>query len=242
MSGNKLAQAMRDAHALPRAANPKESWINLAVVAVTVAALGGLGVAWWTTQGAPPPETPMRVGPAAPVAAMAWTPEDAARCRAFANKAGSQPVPPEMALAIPSVTDGFGIMASLLECELTTKMARFCSSGEKAALVDRVNDYLGRTDLLVTGLHVQGAPMAVLGEMFGGEISAGSGMYEMQKADTLAFIEMYDGRVTKGLKALAEAGFIQAADFGGFMGMGVPARIGTLLGGVTARKSGCAPS
>lgn len=235
MSGNKLAQAMRDTKKLPRAGAGAGGWVDRLIAALAVIAIGGLGLVWWTARPDPPP-----AAMTAPAGQAAWTPEDTAHCRAYAQKAGSAPVPADMMLANRAVTDGFGIMASMLECQLATKIARLCSADEKAVLVEAVKDYLGRMDLIVTGLHVQGAPMAILGEMLGGEVGAGSAIYDMEKQDTFAFIDMYDARVARRLKALARAGLIQAGDFGSFMGMGVPGRITAAIGSVTAEKRACA--
>jgi hypothetical protein len=142
-------------------------------------------------------------------------------------------------MANPSVTDGFGVMASFVECNLTTKETRLCDPKAKAAVVAQVNDYLSRVDIITTGLHLQGAPMAVLGEMFGGEISAGSGIYDIEKDATLAYMKIYNDRIVVALRSLARDGLLQESDFGAFMGVGVPSSITAAIGKVTAERHVC---
>lgn len=245
MSGHDLVRNMRaggkSAQTESGRGGGRDNWLVFAVLLVAVGLLGYFGIAWWVKQRAPePPAAPSVAVASAPAEPAAWTEKDTAQCRAFANKAGSAPIPSEMTLAVRSVTDGFGVMASYLECQLTTKITRLCSPEAKAVLVGQVNDYLARTDLITTGLHLQGAPMAVLGEMFGGEISAGSSIYDIEKDSTFAYMKMYNDRVVLGLKKLAQGGLIEASDFGSFMGMGVPAVITEMIGSIKPERRGCA--
>lgn len=135
-------------------------------------------------------------------------------------------------------TEGFAGMATLLECRITTKVARFCNPSEKAALVEMVNDYLGRVDLLRLGMGAQGAPMAILGGAFGGEIAAGRDIYDMEKDATFSVMDTYHKKVAAGLRALGRRGVVSAADFGGFAG--VPATITEIFKDVTVSDQLCA--
>ncbi|MEQ1771706.1 MAG: hypothetical protein ABL879_17900, partial [Devosia sp.] len=113
-----------------------------------------------------------------------------------------------------------------------------CDPKEKAVMVAAVNDYLGRTDLIMLGLGLQGAPMRLLGAATGdGEINAGSSIYDMQKADTVAFMQGYQKRVASALQKLARDGLMAPADFGTFVG--VPETITTLFAGKTAQRNVC---
>ena len=130
-------------------------------------------------------------------------------------------------------------MATMIECRLSTKSARFCDPKEKAALVAMINDYLGRVDLIRLGLGVQGAPMAVLGEMFGGEVQAGSGIYNIEKDGTFAVMKVYHDRIAAALRKLARDGIVSATDFAGFMGTGVPKTISEVFKDVTPERQVC---
>ena len=101
-----------------------------------------------------------------------------------------------------------------------------------------VNDYLGRTDLLRLGMGVQGAPMAIMGGAFGGEMAAGRDIYDMEKDATFSVMETYHKRVAAGLRALGRRGVVTAADFGSFAG--VPKSISEIFDGVTVSDQLCA--
>jgi hypothetical protein len=102
-----------------------------------------------------------------------------------------------------------------------------------------VNDYLMRVDLVVAGLNLEGAPMAIMGEMMGGEVAFGSAVHDMMKEDTIAVMRHYHKGVADGLKSLAQRGVITAGDFGAFMGYGVPKSITEILGGIEPTSRLC---
>lgn len=218
--------------------------ILLGAVALTaVGALGYFGIGWWTSQNAPgasaaPPST------VAMTASLSeterWTEQDTARCQQKGRAAANAPIPGEMALANPAVTEGFADRATILECRIITKPARFCDPTEKAALVAAVTDYIARINVVVVALNVQGAPMSILGDMMGGEIAGGSAIYNEQRDETIAFMKLYHQRVAAGLKALGRGGVIAVGDFGGFMGLDAPPMIREILEGVDRTGNLCA--
>jgi hypothetical protein len=124
-------------------------------------------------------------------------------------------------------------------CKITTKSARFCDPVEKKALVAMVNDYLMRIDLVVAGLSLEGAPMAIMGEMLGGEVAVGSAIHDMVKEDTLAVMRHYHKGVADGLKSLAQRGVVTVSDFASFMGYGIPKPIDEMLGGILPTSRIC---
>lgn len=225
--------------------------VDFLLVVVAVMALGGAGyfgaAAWLAghpSGNAPPP------GMAAPSLLNAvansrspravWTDDDTARCRSKARTAAEAPVPDDLVMANPSVTPGFAGLATMLECQMTTKVSRFCDGAEKAKLVSAINDYLARSDIVVAAMGVQGAPMAAMGHLFGGEVAAGSGMYEIEHEATLAFIQVYHAKVVGALKSLARNGIVGPPDFAGFLGWGVPDNVRAMFGDVQAERSICA--
>ncbi|MEP7241405.1 MAG: hypothetical protein ABI697_11010 [Devosia sp.] len=218
----------------------------LLVVAVVVAigAAGYFGLS--TLLGGKSPQSPGPVVASIEVAGTdaAWSSADNDRCkaraRAAANADGSAN---EIAVgsampANPAVTGGYAGLSTMLECKMTTKTGRLCDTKEKAALVADINDYLGRTDLVTAGLAVQGAPMQVMGGLFGGEMSAGSDIYNMERDATLAFMKRYQGRITSAARRLARDGLLAPSDFAGFLG-GTPEVITRIFGNVVAERNAC---
>lgn len=217
--------------------------VDLVVTLLAIVAVGSLayfGYGAWFARPPQPPATPPAQLVASVDPAIAWTDEDTARCRAKARAASDDEMPAEAMLANRAVTDGFGPMATMIECRIATKSSRFCNPEQKAELVAMINDYLARVDVIRLGMGVQGAPMAVLGEMFGGEIEAGSGVYDMEKDGTFAFMRVYHNRIAAALKRLGRDGLVSAADFATFMGTGVPATITEIFDGVVPERQSCA--
>ncbi|MDB5542205.1 MAG: hypothetical protein JWQ89_3932 [Devosia sp.] len=244
MSGRDLVRGLRSEAATAPTKAQRSNGVDLLITAFAMIAVGSLAYFGYATWFAPRSPQPQAAPPTQTAAAadrdMVWTAEDSSRCKAVARAAVDDPMPDEAMLANRSVTEGFAGMATLLECRITTKVARFCDPEEKAALVAMIGDYLGRIDLIDLGLGVQGAPMAVLGEVFGGEISAGSEVYNMQKDATFAFMKVYHEKVAAGLRALAREGIVAPSDFASFMGMGVPTAIADIFNGVSAERQLCA--
>lgn len=244
MSGRDLVRDVRSTakpSAVPGQGLGIVDLVVTALAIVAVASLAYFGYATWFGHRAPQPQaTPPTELVASIDPAMAWTDDDTARCRAKARAASDDEMPAEAMFANRAVTDGFGPMATMIECRIATKSTRFCDPKEKAALVAMINDYLARVDIIRLGMGVQGAPMAVLGEMFGGEIEAGSGVYNMEKDGTFAFMQVYHSRIAEALKRLGRDGLLSAADFATFMGTGVPSTITEIFDGVTPERHACA--
>lgn len=241
MSGRDLVRDVRSTAKPAAVAGQGLGMLDLLVTALAVVAVGCLayfGYATWMAprapQSGPPAQLVASIDPA-----LSWTDADTARCRSKAVASSDDDVPADAMFANRAVTDGFGPMATMIACRIATKSLRFCDPGEKAGLVAMINDYLARVDMIRLGLGVQGAPMAVLGEMFGGEVQAGSGIYQMEKDGTFAFMQVYHARITTALQRLGRDGIASPADFAAFMGAGVPASITEMFGGVQAERQAC---
>lgn len=254
MSGRDLVRGLRSAEAPP----PKPpqrgggilDFLIGAVAIVAVASFGYFGYATWlapkpvrvaVAASAPtPPAAPSaEATPVLTEADYGWTEADGERCKAEARAAAEAPLPVDAVLTQRSVTEGFASMATLVECQITTKTARFCAPEQKTKLVAAVHTYLDKMDLIVLGLGVQGAPMAIMGEAFGGEVAFGSSVYEMQEEGTLAVMRVHHKKVVDAVKALARDGIVSQSDFAAFMGMGVPTSIKEMLKGVEAERNIC---
>jgi hypothetical protein len=220
MSGRELVQSRRDGDP-PRQPRDIGRIFDALIGLVAVVAIGSLAYFGYTTWLAPR-FSPQRPAQAKLVAAVtpevSWTDADMSRCKARARAAAESPETGDAVLVERTVTEGFAGMATLVECRLTTKIARFCDPKEKSALVEMVNDYLGRVDLLKLGLGAQGAPMAIMGGAFGGEMAAGRDIYDAEKDATLSVMETYHNKVASALRTLGKRGVVSAADFGGFAG------------------------
>jgi len=251
MSGRDLVTEMRSGEPL----QPKERRfraMDLMLVAVAIVVVGAAGVFGATAfLGKPsPPPSPVQVAVAAPVVArpaVVWSSADSDRCLAKARAAASAgydagyQIPPEgqgVMAPNPAVTEGYAGLSTMLECHLTTKPGRLCDPQEKSKVVTEVNDYLGRTDLVMAGMMVEGAPMKVVGQMFGGEPEGGSEVYEMEHDSTVKFMQAYQARIAAALRKLARDGLIAPADFAGFMG-GVPETVKRLFGTTVAERNIC---
>ena len=169
----------------------------------------------------------------------AWTDADDGRCLARARAEANSDGPQQVVSPNPSLAPGFAGMATLLECKLTRKVSRFCSPEQKTKLVEAVNDYLTRRDLIVGALGLQGAPMAIMGQFVGGEAAMGSDIYESQRDEVVGFMQIYNTRIANALKALARDGMVGPADFAGFMG-GPPENIQIMFGSAVAERNTCA--
>lgn len=168
-----------------------------------------------------------------------WTEEDTSRCQARARAARDAKMPAGSEFSSRAVTDGFGPMATMVECRITTKVERFCDATAKTALVAMVNDYLGRVDLIRLGLGLEGAPMAVLGAVFGGEIAAGDGVHDMLNEGTLTYMTFYNKRVADGLRRLGRDGIVTASDFGGLSGKSTSSMITEIFDGLAVERQVC---
>jgi hypothetical protein len=245
LSGRDLVDDVRGGTGPQPAQARRGGLADLMLIGVVVLALGAAGYFGVTSLlgGSPPPAAgPAPAAAKAGVAQVAWTTADADRCiaraRAAANAKESYGGPD--GIANPAVTEGYAGLSTLIECHMTTKSTRFCDPSQKAALVSEINDYLGRTDLVMAGMVVEGAPMKVMGTLMGGEVDAGSGMYDMQHESTVKFMQGYQDKVTAALRKLARDGLLAPSDFSGFLGMGVPDNIKRMFGTTVAERSVCA--
>lgn len=240
MSGRDLVQARRDADP-PRQPGAGSRFFDMLIGLVAVVAIGSVAyfgyVNWLAPRFSQPRPVPAKLVAAA-TPQMAWTDADMSRCQAKARAAAESPEMGDAVLVDRTVTEGFAGMATLVECRITTKMARFCDPAEKAALVEMVNDYLGRIDLLKLGLGAQGAPMAIMGGAFGGEMAAGRDIYDMEKDATLSVMDTYQKKVASALRTLGKRGVVSATDFGGFAG--TPATITDIFKNVSVTDQLCA--
>lgn len=242
MSGRDLVRGVRDAAPIPKNNDRRGSIVDLVVVALAVIAVGSFayfGYITWFGPHAPRLQAapPAHAASAEPL--PVWTDEDTSHCKANARAVADDPMPGGALLVNRAVTDGFGPMATLIECRITTKVTRFCNPKGKAELVEIINDYLGRVDLIRLGLGVEGAPMAVLGEMFGGEIAAGDSIHDLQNEGTFAFMKVYHDRIAMALRTLGRKGIVTVSDFGTFFGTGVPSSISDIFKGVVVEESAC---
>lgn len=238
MSGRELVRERRDAEP-PREPGSGRlfDWMIRLAVVVAIGSLGYFGYTRLVNPKflQPGPMASKLVATAKPD--VVWTDADMARCKARALAAAEAPETGDAVLVERTVTEGFAGMATMVECRLSTKVARFCNPTEKAAMVEMVNDYLGRIDLLKLGMGAQGAPMAILGGAFGGEIAAGRDVYNMEKDATFAVMDTYHKRVAASLRALGKHGVVTAGDFGSFTG--VPAPIAEIFKDVTVSDQLC---
>lgn len=246
MSGRDLVSGMRESGSVPATPRPRGHLLDLALLVIAALAVGSagfLGLGHFLSPGSQPPLAPgpaLMTGVAEPqMTAVLWTDADSARCKAKARAATDAPLPAEMGLANRAVTEGFAGLATGLDCYLSSKIERFCDPQQKAAMVAAVNDYLGRVDLLELGMGVEGAPMALIGGMTGGEIAVGSDVYDEQKSETLDFMAIYHKRLATDMQTLARNGIVAASDFGGAFG-GIPKRIAAMFGTVAAQRNLCA--
>jgi hypothetical protein len=242
MSGRDLVRDVRSAAVPHSNPAPRGGIVDFVVTALAVIAVGSLayfGYATWFAPHSPQPQAAPPVQVAAIDPDAAWTDADTSRCKASARAASEDEVPAEAILANRAVTEGFGPMATMIECRIATKSTRFCDPKEKAALVAMINDYLGRVDIIRLGMGVQGAPMAVLGEMFGGGIEAGSGIYDIEKEGTFAFMKVYNDKIAAALKRLGRDGIVSASDFATFMGTSVPQAVAQIFEGVEPERHVC---
>ena len=242
MSGRELVSEMRSGGKPPRAPMQLGGLLDFAVIAIAaiaVASLGYFGVTVWLAPQGPPPAPATAVAQVPQAMIEPWTEADTSICQARARKAANEPVPDDLALSQRSVTEGFAGMTTMIACRMTIKSERFCDPREKEKLVAMVNDYLTRVDLITVGLGVQGAPMALMGAVMGGEPEAGSTIYEMQREGTMKFMALHDERVVAALQSLARDGIVVPEDFAQFMGMGIPKAVTRMFGDVEAERHVC---
>jgi hypothetical protein len=241
VSGSDLVSGMRDGGKVPRSPAPRGGVLDLVLIVVVMIAIAGagyFGVMQLMSPHAPPPAQPLAARPVS-VAKVAWTDADTAICKAKGIRAANEPLPGELVFANSAVTEGFAGFSARLECRLLLKPTRFCDPKEKAAMVAEVNDYLGRIDIVSFGLGLQGAPMRLLGGVMGGEVEAGSGMYDVTRDATVQFMDSYQRRVAVAMRRLASDGIMAPSDFSVFLA-GVPAVITRMFGDVTPKQNLCA--
>ncbi|OJX18373.1 MAG: hypothetical protein BGO82_19615 [Devosia sp. 67-54] len=247
VSGRDLVEDLRSGAKPPPRAARSVGLVDIALALVAIVALTGVGYFGYTNwlqprlSGPGAPQQPPALAAALPAkpAPQPWTDADDARCVQKARAEAQSKGPRQVISPNPSLAPGFAGMASLLECKITRKVERFCDPEQKGKLVEAVNDYLTRTDLIVGALGLQGAPMAIMGQIVGGEAAAGSGIYEAQRAEVLAFMQTYNGRVAKAIRALARDGLVAPTDFAGFLG-GTPENVKALFGAALAERNICA--
>lgn len=241
MSGRDLVRDVRSTTRSAAVSGQSLGMFDLLVTTLAVVAVGSLayfGFATWMAPHAPQPGPPQQLV-ATTDPDLVWTDGDTARCRNEALASGEADLPAEAMLANRAVTDGFAPMATMIACRIATKSLRFCDPKQKAGLVAMINDYLARLDMIRLGMGVQGAPMAVLGEMFGGEAQAGSGIYQIEKDGTFAFMQVYHERISSALQRLGRDGIASPTDFATFIGSGVPASITDMFAGVVPERQAC---
>jgi len=248
LSGRDLINDMRSGTPPPPETPGRGGVTDMILVAVAVMAIGAVGYFGLGALlgGGSPAAGP---GPAAAVAkAMitqaAWTSDDADRClakaRAVANSdIGYQPAGDGMSTPNPAVAEGYAGLATLLECHMTLKPARFCDPAQRSALVSEINDFLGRSDLVMAGMAVEGAPMKIAGGLFGGEMSAGSEIYDMEHEATIQLMKTYGDKIVVALRKLARDGLISPADFSSFL-TGPSENIKRMFGATAAERNVCA--
>jgi hypothetical protein len=241
VSGSDLVSGMRDGRKVPRSPVPRSGMLDLllvVIVMITIAGAGYFGVMRLLAPQVPPPAQPLAADFEG-VAKVAWTDADTAICQAKGKRAANEPVPGVLALANRAVTEGFAGFSARLECRLLLKPTRLCDPKEKAAMVAEVNDYLGRIDVVSFGLGLQGAPMRLLGGVVGGEVEAGSGIYDMTRDATIQFMDGYQQRVALAMRKLARDGIMAPSDFSVFLA-GVPTVITRMFGDVAPTQDLCA--
>lgn len=237
MSGRDVVRALRENTDL----NKGRGWGSLPDLALGLVALvaviccAALAVNTFLLRGpSPGPVAVAGTGMAQP----AWDAGDDTTCQNRARAARATGDDDRFPLANDAVTGGYAALAANLECHASVKVARLCDSGEKAALIAQIENYLTRRDLIVLGLDAQGAPMQLMGSIMGGEAAFGSSVYDMTKADTLAFMDLQHQRVVESLRKLARGGILSPGDFG-FLGYGAPAAIGEILRDITVTNPIC---
>ncbi len=235
MSGQDIVRGRREGMPMPKPKKPGGGGgLDMLLTLVAVVAIGAcayFGVSYWLSRAPTPSSTnpqPM-VALVSDRADLAWTDADTDRCKRKARAEKPQANKGDAAFGNRTVTEGFAQLATMVECRITTKFERFCDPAERTALVAVVNDYLARLDMLNLGLDAQGAPMKVMGSMFGGEVAMGDDIYQMQKDATLTFMGGYHKRVVAAMKALARKGLVSTADFDAGLLGGIPERIAEML-------------
>jgi hypothetical protein len=212
--------------------------VVLAITIIAVASLAYFGVTTWFAPGGPQPAGAVAIAQTHSTVEP-WTETDTSTCQARARKAAAEPLPADAMLAQRSVTEGFAGLTALVACRMTIKSARFCESKEKDKLVAMIQDYVAKVDMITVGLGVQGAPMAMLGAVTGGEVAFGSSVYEMQREETMKFMELHHQKIVSALRSLARDGIVAPGDFAAFMGMGIPKHITEMFGGIEADRHVC---
>ena len=145
MSGRDLVRDLRSIETPPPKQFARGGIVDVligAVAVLAVASFGYFGYATWfaphtavshvvATVAAPEPQPIPKAPKPTPALTSAdadWTEADASRCQAAASAAAENPeVPAEALLAQRSVTEGFAGLATRVECQITSKIRRFCA-------------------------------------------------------------------------------------------------------------------
>lgn len=239
MSGRDLVDEMRSGvRPLPDPSR-RGRLFDFALIAITVMALGALGLVGYRAWFGNAPQMPIRTAAAA-TNIPAWGEADDAACEARGKTAAADPQTGDHLITNPSIATGVAFLTTRVQCQLTVKARRFCAADGKAQLVAIVTDYLNRMDMVKLGIAAQGAPMALAGSLFGGEAAAGDDIYSNMAGDTLANMAENDAPVVAAIRALAQGGVIDAEAFRPFPLAGLPSRIEAIFANVTPTGSLCA--
>jgi hypothetical protein len=221
MSSRDLVDSVRSGNGTA----PRRSLFDIiiaVVAALAVCALGYVAYGTWAQRSPTGFPTPTA---ASSIVAATWTEADENACLSRARTAAKNADTGNYMITNAPIAEGVPFLVTKVECQLTSKPARFCGTAGRQQLVAIVNDYIGRIDLILLGLAAQGAPMAIAGGLFGGEAAAGDDTYSSMKADTIAYMKEYDDRVVAGIRSLASKGIITRDEFRSFPFGGVPKRI-----------------
>lgn len=237
MSGRDLVDEMRSG-VRPISERSPRGIFDMVIAATAIMAVGALGVvaygAWF------PAKTPRPVQVASAAPASSWTETDAARCDAKAIAASDNPDTGNYMITSRSISEGLAFLTTKVECLLTTKADRFCSPEGKSQLVTIVNDYFNRLDLVKLGIAAQGAPMALVGSLAGGEAAMGDAVYGSMASDTLAYMAEKDARVVAAIRKLGSGDVIDADAFRPLPFAGLPKRVEEIFADVSVTSHLCA--
>lgn len=213
------------------------------VAVVAIAGLGFFAFKAWVPGGAPAPQEVSRAAVASSslerTTPAVWTKADNDLCIARARAAAQNPETGNYRITNHSVSEGVAALTSMVQCQLTTKVTRFCGAEGKAQLIALVNDYFSRMSMVTLGIGVQGAPMAVAGAVFGGEPAAGDAIYREMASDTLAFMKTHNARVVAALQTLGRNGVVRAEDFRSFPFADIPENIVLVFDGIHPAGDAC---
>lgn len=235
MSGRNLVDEMRSG-SRPLVERPPRSLFDIAVAAIAVMAVGALGV---VAYGAFFPAQAPRPVVVAGAPVVSWTEADAAACDAKGAAAADSPDTGSYLITNRSVSEGVAFLTTKVKCLLTARAERFCADEGKGQLVALINDYFNRMDLVKLGVAAQGAPMAMMGGLMGGEVAAGDAVYSGMAEDTYKYMAEHNGEVVTAIRKLGAGGVIEAAAFRPLPFAGIPKGIEDVFAGVTPTSNIC---